>query len=65
MYAEGLSKTTNAIKIAEVSSLAVLIGILNRGRIRVSQSLVKFIVYISDKIRKGISTVYPAASLWL
>jgi len=42
MFAEGMSKTTNAIKIAAVSSLAMGIWILNRGRIKVSQSLVKF-----------------------
>jgi len=41
MYAEGLSETTNAIKIAAVSSLAVGIGILG-GRIGLSQSSVKF-----------------------
>jgi hypothetical protein len=66
MHAQGLSKITNAIKIAAVSSLAVGIGVLNRGRIRVSQSLGKFNVNIFFyEIRKGISTVYPAASLWL
>jgi hypothetical protein len=42
MFAEGMSKTTNEIKIAAVSSLAVRSGIINRGKIRVSQSLVKF-----------------------
>jgi hypothetical protein len=42
MYAEGLRKTTKAIKIVAVSSLAVGIGILNGGRIRLSQSSVRF-----------------------